>query len=366
MFQNLGEMLTLLGRTLSALRFAPRQYRKILEQLFEIGNASLLMACVLSLFIGGVLALQIGPTLTERGLGVFVGQIVGLSMCRELGPVMMAVLIAGRIGSAMAAEIGSMTVYQEIDALRTMNINPVQYLVLPRLVAISIALPILVVFAMGWFFDKLRAEKQATIDQRQPSLDNLNAKAKELDDAIKKRNATQKVVDQCSEWIASRFEWMDLVGELRRVLEQTEANTRQPGIQTGLWIERLAAEKPVPKGFKITQDTGGGDAAAAAGAGGADATAAPGGDAAAKPVKSPVSTNTIQVINLTCRGVSWHKLEASADDKLAIELLNQLNASAYFAHGTNGTELAGQMEQDEATGTFKFDVKLKLAKPIKL
>ncbi len=262
----------------------------------------------------------------------------------------------------------------------------------PYFIATVVSL-ILVVFAMGWFFDKLRAEKQATIDQRQPSLDSLNAKAKELDDAIKKRNATQKVVDQCSEWIASRFEWMDLVGELRRVLEQTEANTRQPGIQTGLWIERLAAENPegseaakeedtdrprpmmdlrmmmryglVPKGFKITQDTGGGDAAAA-GAGGADATGAPGGDAAAKPVKSPVSTNTIQVINLTCRGVSWHKLEASADDKLAIELLNQLNASAYFAHGTNGTELAGQMVQDEVTGTFQFDVKLKLAKPIKL
>jgi phospholipid/cholesterol/gamma-HCH transport system permease protein len=62
------------------------------------------------------------------------------------------VLIAGRIGSAMAAEIGSMQVYQEIDALRTMNINPVHYLVLPRLVAISIALPLLVVFAVvaGW------------------------------------------------------------------------------------------------------------------------------------------------------------------------------------------------------------------------
>jgi phospholipid/cholesterol/gamma-HCH transport system permease protein len=66
---------------------------------------------------------------------------------------MMAVLIAGRIGSAMAAEIGSMRVYQEIDALRTMNINPIHYLVLPRMVAISIALPILVIFAVliGWF-----------------------------------------------------------------------------------------------------------------------------------------------------------------------------------------------------------------------
>jgi len=73
-------------------------------------------------------------------------------MCKELGPVMMAVLIAGRIGSAMAAEIGSMRVYQEIDALRTMNINPVHYLVLPRMVAITIALPMLLIFSVlvGW------------------------------------------------------------------------------------------------------------------------------------------------------------------------------------------------------------------------
>src|SRR5258708_28397830 len=65
---------------------------------------------------------------------------------------MMSVLISGRIGSAMAAEIGSMRVYQEIDALRTMNINPIHYLVLPRVVAISVALPLLVVFAIlvGW------------------------------------------------------------------------------------------------------------------------------------------------------------------------------------------------------------------------
>jgi len=152
MFQNFGEVVMLFWRTLCVLPDVPRQRRKIFEQLFEIGNASLLMACVLSLFIGGVLALQTGPTLAERGLTVFLGQIVGLSICRELAPVMMAVLIAGRIGSAMAAEIGSMTVYQEIDALRTMNISPIRYLVLPRLVAISIGLPLLVVFAVlvGW------------------------------------------------------------------------------------------------------------------------------------------------------------------------------------------------------------------------
>ena len=142
----------LFWRTLVALPLTWRQRAKVLDQLFEIGPASLLMVCILSFFIGGVMALQTGPLLVERGLGNYVGGVVGFSIAKELAPVMMAILIAGRIGSAMAAEIGSMRVYQEIDALRTMNINPIHYLVLPRLVAIAIALPMLVTFAIlvGW------------------------------------------------------------------------------------------------------------------------------------------------------------------------------------------------------------------------
>jgi len=153
MFENVGEMMVLFWRTVLALPQLLRQRHKVYDQLFEIGNASLLMACVLSIFIGGVIALQTGPVLAERGLVTALGGLVGLSLCKELAPVMMAVLIAGRIGSAMAAEIGSMRVYQEIDALRTMNIDPVHYLVLPRIVAITISLPILVLFAIlvGWF-----------------------------------------------------------------------------------------------------------------------------------------------------------------------------------------------------------------------
>ena len=152
MFENIGEIIMIFGRTLRALPLTWRQRHKVFDQFFEIGNASLLMACILSLFIGGELALETGPVLVERGLSGVVGGIVGLSMCKEFAPVMMSILIAGRIGSAMAAEIGSMQVYQEIDALRTMNINPVHYLVLPRLVAITIALPMLAIFAMlvGW------------------------------------------------------------------------------------------------------------------------------------------------------------------------------------------------------------------------
>jgi phospholipid/cholesterol/gamma-HCH transport system permease protein len=152
MFQNLGEILLLFVATMRALPRAWRERRKVAEQLFDIGNASLFMACMISVFIGGVLALQTGPVLAQRGLGSSLGGLVALGLCKELAPVMMAVLIAGRIGSAMAAELGSMRVYQEIDALRTLNINPVTFLVLPRVLAISLALPCLVVFSnlAGW------------------------------------------------------------------------------------------------------------------------------------------------------------------------------------------------------------------------
>jgi phospholipid/cholesterol/gamma-HCH transport system permease protein len=165
MFQNIGEIVLLFWRTLCALPFAWRQRQKVFDQFFEIGNASLLMVCVLSFFIGAVIALQTGPVLVERGLASAVGGLVGISIAKELAPVMMAILIAGRIGSAMAAEIGSMCVYQEIDALRTMNINPIHYLVLPRVLAMAIALPLLVIFAIlvGWFGGAVVAQTNSHI-----------------------------------------------------------------------------------------------------------------------------------------------------------------------------------------------------------
>jgi phospholipid/cholesterol/gamma-HCH transport system permease protein len=160
MFENIGEVILLFWRTLLALPKAWRQRDKVFDQFFEIGNASLLMVCVLSFFIGAVISLQTGPVLVERSLGSAVGGVVGIAIAKELAPVMMAILIAGRIGSAMAAEIGSMRVYQEIDALRTMNINPIHYLVMPRIVAIAVALPLLVIFSVlvGWFGGAVVAE----------------------------------------------------------------------------------------------------------------------------------------------------------------------------------------------------------------
>lgn len=152
MFQNIGEILVLFYKTLAEIKQIPRQINKILDQLFEMGNASLLMAGLLSLFIGGIIALQTAPQMTERGITGVIGAIIGLAMSKELAPVMMSILIIGRVGSAMTAEIGSMKVYHEIDALKTMNINPIRFLVLPRLTAICIALPMLTLFSMlvGW------------------------------------------------------------------------------------------------------------------------------------------------------------------------------------------------------------------------
>lgn len=166
MFQNIGEMVLLFWRTLLALPHTWRQREKVFEQFFEIGNASLLMVCVLSFFLGGVITLQTAPLLVEKGMGSAVGGLVGISMAKELAPIMMAILIAGRCGSAMAAEIGSMRVYQEIDALRTMNINPIQFLVLPRLVAITASLPMLVMFAIlvGWLGGAVVAAVTSQID----------------------------------------------------------------------------------------------------------------------------------------------------------------------------------------------------------
>lgn len=166
MFESIGEVILLFWRTLLATPQAWRQRQKVFEQFYEIGNASLLMVCVLSFFIGAVIALQTGPVLVERSLSSAVGGVVGIAIAKELAPVLMAILIAGRIGSAMAAEIGSMRVYQEIDALRTMNINPIHYLVLPRMLAIAAALPMLVVCSIlvGWFGGAVVADMNNRMD----------------------------------------------------------------------------------------------------------------------------------------------------------------------------------------------------------
>jgi phospholipid/cholesterol/gamma-HCH transport system permease protein len=146
--QSLGEMLMLLCEMLYYFKEAPRNLTSIFRQMSIVGIGTLPIAMLVALFVGMVLSVQTGSELALYGTQEAIGAIVGLSMVKELGPVMTSLLVAGRVGSSMAAEIGAMQVYEEIDALKTLEINPVRYLAMPRLIACLFAVPALVSFAM--------------------------------------------------------------------------------------------------------------------------------------------------------------------------------------------------------------------------
>ena len=151
--EGIGSTVLLLLRSLRYASTLPRQFGRFVEQCYLIGYTTLPIVAILSFFIGSVLALQAGYSMQNFGTQQFIGSLVGLSMARELGPVMVAILLAGRVGSAIAAELASMKVYQEIDALVTMNIPPERMLVLPRLAAALVMVPVLAIIGdlVGWF-----------------------------------------------------------------------------------------------------------------------------------------------------------------------------------------------------------------------
>lgn len=164
--EGFGSALLLLVRSLAHVGTLPRQFRRFVEQCYLVGYTTLPIVAILSFFIGSVLALQSGYSMQSFGAKEFIGSLVGLSMARELGPVMVAVLVAGRVGSAIAAELASMKVYQEVDALVTMNIPPERILVLPRLAAILVMMPVLAVISnlVGWFGGALVSKYVSFID----------------------------------------------------------------------------------------------------------------------------------------------------------------------------------------------------------
>lgn len=123
------------------------RWRPILFNLRSGGFDALPIVGTLSFLLGIVVAYQGADQLRQYGANIFVADLVGLSMLREFAPLMTAIIIAGRSGSAYAAQIGTMSVTQEIDAMRTIGIAPLEMLVLPKFLALVIALPLLTVFA---------------------------------------------------------------------------------------------------------------------------------------------------------------------------------------------------------------------------
>jgi len=116
----------------------------VIKQSLLIGVDALGIVGLLSLIIGLILALQSAAQLRQYGASIFVADLIAISMVREMGPIMTAIMIAGRSGSAIASEIATMQVTEEIDALKMMAINPVRYIVVPKVHAITICMPLLV------------------------------------------------------------------------------------------------------------------------------------------------------------------------------------------------------------------------------
>lgn len=141
------EYVRLLGQVGRALVSRPIYGRDIVEQLDAIGVGSLAVVLLTGMFTGMVLALQSGMTLDQFGARPVVGRLVSASMVKELGPVLTALMVTGRVGSGIAAELGSMMVTDQIAALRALGTDPIRKLVVPRIVAGTVMLPILTIVA---------------------------------------------------------------------------------------------------------------------------------------------------------------------------------------------------------------------------
>ncbi len=164
-FDQVGDFVLLAGDTaIAAFRRRPEGL-ETLRQLEEVVVRSAPIVVITALFTGMVLALQTAFALTRFGAKPYVGSIVGLALVRELGPVLAALMVGGRVGAGIASELGSMKVTEQVDAIRAMGADPVHKLVVPRVVATTLGLPVLTVFAilLGVFGGGLVADLQYNI-----------------------------------------------------------------------------------------------------------------------------------------------------------------------------------------------------------
>src|SRR5215510_3473162 len=141
--QEMGRMLLFVLSAFAWLARPPFRFHQIMKQLHFIGYRSTFVVVLTASFTGMVLGLQGYYTLRKFGSEGLLGSAVALSLIRELGPVLAALMVTGRAGSAMAAEIGIMKITEQIDALEVMAINPIKFLIVPKILAGLIAIPLL-------------------------------------------------------------------------------------------------------------------------------------------------------------------------------------------------------------------------------
>ncbi len=138
-----GRAVIFISQTIVACFKIPFRFNLFITQMYQIGVNSTLVIALIGLFTGAVLAVQAEYTLSQFGATAYTGSAVALSLIRELGPVLTALMIIGRAGSAITAEIGIMKITEQVDALRSMAVDPIRYLMVPRLLAGLVAVPML-------------------------------------------------------------------------------------------------------------------------------------------------------------------------------------------------------------------------------
>ena len=153
LFESIGEYATLVADVIVSIYKQTPSWHLVREQLFHIGVLSLSVVAITGFTTGFVLAAQSFYQLGEKGLSAVTGVLVGKSMITELGPILTAFMVTGRVGSAMCAELGTMKVTEQIDAMRSMAVNPNAYLIAPRFIAGVTMIPMLTLFSamMGIF-----------------------------------------------------------------------------------------------------------------------------------------------------------------------------------------------------------------------
>ncbi len=146
--EHVGAVALLFSGSLRALAKRPIELREIANQIEAIGVKSVPLGLITGLFVGMVMALQFALSLTQFGGLEYTGRIIGLSFSRELAPTLTSTIVGSRIAAGIAAELGSMAVTEQVDAIRALGADPIKKLVMPRLVAATIAMPILCVLSL--------------------------------------------------------------------------------------------------------------------------------------------------------------------------------------------------------------------------
>ncbi len=152
MWKDIRTQVTFVGEATAALIYVIRspasvRWKDVWRICERVGVDGLPIVALISVLLGMILAFQSAVPMKRFGAEIFVADLIGLSMLRELGPLMTAILLAGRSGAAFAAEIGTMRVNQEVDALETMGLDPVRFLVTPRIIAAVLMTPLLTLFS---------------------------------------------------------------------------------------------------------------------------------------------------------------------------------------------------------------------------